>query len=48
MSRQGLRTEDDGMLKEEGQVVLQDKSCTDFLCDFFSYIFILNLQVNNR
>jgi serine/threonine protein kinase len=48
MVRHGLRMEDDGMLKEEGQVVLQDKSCTDFLCDFFSYIFILNLQVNNR
>jgi len=36
------------MFKEEEQVVPQDKSCTDFVYEFVSYIFILNLQVNNR
>ena len=38
MVRHGLCTEDDCMIKEEGQVVLQDKSCTDFVCDFLSYM----------
>jgi serine/threonine protein kinase len=38
MVRHGLCTEDDCMMKEKGQVFLQDKSCTDFVCDFLSYM----------